>query len=254
MSASRKRSIVKQVIEIIDRCAENTCVTRPFRVKADDGNLYWIKGCGGWNRRDLCFELLAARMADSLGLPIAGFEVLEVPQAILEFCALPGIRDLRAGPAFGSLHADDAVSLPPVAVKKVPEEFRWRILLFDWWIQNEDRTLGRAGGNVNLLWNAEDNQLTVIDHNLAFDNTFDEQAFFQNHVFRKERGRIHEEFLLEQQASFAELAAQFSKITGDFPEEWLEQDNLPGDFIPESVFKILTRFDILSDVFRKKES
>jgi hypothetical protein len=245
---------VKQVIEIIERCAENTCVTRPFRVRADDGNLYWIKGCGGWNRRDLCFELLAARLAEALGLPIAGFEVLDVPLAILEFCSMPGIRDLRAGPAFGSLHSDDAVSLPPVAVKKVPEEFRWKILLFDWWIQNEDRTLGRAGGNVNLLWNAEDNQLTVIDHNIAFDNDFDESKFFKNHVFCKERGQIPSEFLLEQQEAFARLTARFSEFTGDFPEEWSERDNLPGDFVPETVREILSRFDKLPDVFRRQES
>lgn len=243
-----------QVIEIIDRCAENTCVTRPFRVKADDGNLYWIKGCGGWNRRDLCYELLAARIASAYGLPIAGFEVLDVPQTLLEFCAVPGIRDLRAGPAFGSLHVDDAVSLPPVAAGKIPEELRRKILLFDWWIQNEDRTLGEAGGNVNLLWNAEDNQLTVIDHNIAFDNEFDESKFFKNHVFCKERGKIPVEFLLEQQAAFAKLAARFSEFTEDFPEEWSERDNLPGDFIPEIVREILSRFDRLPDVFRGQES
>ena len=245
---------MKQVVEIIERCAKNTCVTRPFRVRADDGNLYWIKGCGGWNRKDLCFELLAARIATELGLPVAGFEILGVPQAILEFCVMPGIKDLQAGPAFGSLHVDDAVSLPPVAVKKVPEELRWKILLFDWWIQNEDRTLGRAGGNVNLLWNAEDNQLTVIDHNIAFDNEFSESKFFKNHVFRKERGQIPTEFLLEQQEVFAKLTARFSEFTDDFPEEWSERDDFPGDFIPETVCEILSRFDRLPDVFRRQES
>ncbi len=112
---------MKQVIEIIERCAEGTCVSRPFRVRADDDQIYWIKGCGsGWNRYELCYELLAARIASALELPVAGFEVLDVSQDLLEFCAVPGIRDLSAGPAFGSLHVADTVSLPPVEVSSVP--------------------------------------------------------------------------------------------------------------------------------------
>lgn len=122
-------------------------------MRADDGQVYWIKGCGsGWTRRELCYELLAARMATAFALPVAGYEVLEVSQEILEFSAVPEIQALRAGPAFGSLHVANGASLLPVAVKSVEEELRWKILLFDWWIQNEDRILGDSGGNVNLLW------------------------------------------------------------------------------------------------------
>ena len=124
---------MKQVVEIIARCAEGTCVSRPFRVRANDGNLYWIKGLGsGWNRYELCYELLCAKLAAELGLPIAGFEVLDVPAALLEFCAVPGIRDLGAGAAFGSLHVDGAASLLPVEISAVPEALRWKILMFDW--------------------------------------------------------------------------------------------------------------------------
>lgn len=241
---------MKQVIEIIERCAEGTCVSRPFRVRADDGNLYWIKGMGtGWNRNELCYELLAARMASALGLPVAGHELLYVPQALLEFCAVPDIRDLSAGAAFGSLHVDNTVSLPPVEVGAVPEELRREILLFDWWIQNEDRILGEIGGNVNLLWNPADQQLTVIDHNNAFDNGFDESEFFQNHVFRGERERIPASFLLEEKKRFENMANRFGEFTKDFPEEWSIRDNLPGDFIPETVREILDRFDKLSSAF-----
>ena len=144
---------MKQIVGIEKRCEIGTCVSRPFKVRADDGQVYWIKGCGsGWTRRELCYELLAARMATAFALPVAGYEVLEVSQEILEFSAVPEIQVLRAGPAFGSLHVANGASLLPVAVKSVEEELRWKILLFDWWIQNEDRILGDSGGNVNLLW------------------------------------------------------------------------------------------------------
>ncbi len=203
----------------------------------------------GWNRNELCYELLAVRMASALHLPMAGNEVLDVPSALLEFCAVPGIRDLSADPAFGSLHVDDAVSLPPVEVAAVPEELRRKILLFDWWVQNEDRILGETGGNVNLLWNPANKQVTVIDHNNAFDRTFDEAAIFQNHVFREERDRIPAPFLLEQKQAFENMANRFDELIRDFPDEWVEQDDRPGDFIPESVRDILSRFDKLPNVF-----
>ncbi|MDZ8120264.1 HipA family kinase [Pontiella agarivorans] len=241
---------MKQVVEIIARCAEGTCVSRPFRVRADDGSLYWIKGMGtGWNRNELCYELLCAKLASEIGLPVAGFEVLDVPEVLLEFCAVPGIRDLSAGPAFGSRYVEHVSSLLPVEVSSVPQDLRWKILLFDWWVQNEDRTLGEKGGNVNLLWNPVDQQLTVIDHNNAFDSEFDEVAFFEHHVFREERSRIPASFLLEQKQRFANMAGRFGDLIKDFPDEWVEQDERPGDFIPETANAILNRFDKLLDVF-----
>lgn len=241
---------MKQVVTIEKRCEIGTCVSRPFKVRADDGQVYWIKGCGsGWTRRELCYELLAARMATAFALPVAEYEVLEVSQEILEFSAVPEIQALRAGPAFGSLHVANGSSLLPVAVKGVEEELRWKILLFDWWIQNEDRILGESGGNVNLLWNPDGNRLTVIDHNNAFDNTFDEAAFFQNHVFRAERERIPAQFVLEQSQAFAKIAACFSELTGGFPDEWIEREGSAGDFVPETVIEILSRSAKLSTVF-----
>lgn len=241
---------MKQVVEIIARCAEGTCVSRPFRVRANDGNLYWIKGMGtGWNRNELCYELLCAKLATALELPVAGFDVLEVPEALLEFCAVPGIRELRAGPAFGSLYVDDASSLLPVEASSVPQELCWQILLFDWWVQNEDRTLGAKGGNVNLLWNPVGRALTIIDHNNAFDPDFNEVAFFEHHVFREERSRIPASFLLEQKQRFANMAGRFGEFMKDFPDEWVEQDERPGDFVPETVREILSRFDRIPDVF-----
>jgi len=197
----------------------------------------------------LLYELLAARLANALGLPVAGHEVLDVPSVLLEFCAVPGIRDLSAGSAFGSLHVNDAVSLPPVEVAAVPEELRWKILLFDWWVQNEDRILGETGGNVNLLWKPAGQQVTVIDHNNAFDGTFDEAAFFRNHVFAEERGRIPSVFLLEQKQAFGNMANHFDEWIQGFPDEWMEQDDRPGDFNSRFVREILSRFDRLPDVF-----
>ncbi len=239
-----------QVVAIEKRCEVGTCVSRPFMVRAEDGQIYWLKGLGtGWSRRELCYELLAARMASALDLPIAPYEVLDIPQEILEFSAVPEVDALRAGPAFGSQHVADGASLLPVAVGKVPETLRWQILLFDWWIQNEDRVLGELGGNVNLLWNPDGNELTIIDHNNAFDRDFCETRFFDNHVFRDELERIPAKFLLEQSQTFSTMAALFPQITGDFPDEWMEREENQGDFEPESVVAMLNRSDRMVSAF-----
>lgn len=46
---------MKEVVQILERCDVGTCVSRLFKVKAEDGHIYRIKGLGtGWSRRDLC--------------------------------------------------------------------------------------------------------------------------------------------------------------------------------------------------------
>lgn len=102
---------------------------------------------------------------------------------------------------------------------------------------------------MNLLWNPYGNQLTVIDHNNAFDNDFNESEFFQNHVFKAECTRIPEPFLLEQRQVFARVTALIAELTKDFPEEWIERKMSPGDFVPESAIEILNRSVNILDAF-----
>ncbi|MDR2849077.1 MAG: hypothetical protein LBW77_00800, partial [Verrucomicrobiota bacterium] len=226
-----------QVCEIIERCAENVCVSRPFKVRADDGQFYYLKGCGtGWTRKELCYELLSARLAERFGLPIAPFGLLGVPTSLLEFCTIPDIRQgvLTAGPAFGSQLVEDTVSLLPVMIQHVPEEVRQKILIFDWWIQNADRILGDLGGNVNLLWTPARGQVIVIDHNNAFASDFDETVFFENHVFRDERNKMTPVFVSNQQNALSDLFTHFDELICDFPDEWMIEYDSPGDFAPKS--------------------
>ena len=106
---------------------------------------------------------------------------------------------------------------------------------------------------MNLLWSPVDKALTVIDHNNAFDREFDEHAFFKNHVFRAERTRIPASFLLEQKALFEKMTDRFESMIQGFPECWVERDDLPGDFDPETTREILNRYDKIPDVFGGQE-
>jgi hypothetical protein len=146
-------------------------VTRPFLCRGDDGHWYWVKGNGA-GKLALCREWIAGRIAQLMGLPIPPFAQVNVPQDLIGYSAIEGCEELGAGLAFGSEHVEGACDLAFSQIESVPKEVRLRTLLFDWLVQNGDRTLGEAGGNVNLLWVERDLKAYIIDHNLAFDAGF----------------------------------------------------------------------------------
>lgn len=69
----------------------------------------------------------------------------------------------------------------------MPEDTRRRVLLFDWWVRNGDRTLFDFGGNPNLFWANTTLGLIVLDFNLSFDNQLVEREFWGAHAFRMAR-------------------------------------------------------------------
>ncbi|MDX9944074.1 MAG: hypothetical protein RBS35_04675, partial [Azonexus sp.] len=76
------------------------------------------------------------------------------------------------------------------------------MLVFDWWLHNEDRYLTELGGNPNLLWDIQAEQLAVIDHNQAFDPDFDTAHFLASHVFSACWNRVSTD--LVEQAKYLE--------------------------------------------------
>ncbi len=67
-------------------------------------------------------------------------------------------------------------------------------MIFDLWVENEDRTLTALGGNPNLLWNTDVSELYVIDHNLIFDSKFNKANFWAAHVFKSEYCNKQDDF------------------------------------------------------------
>jgi hypothetical protein len=66
-------------------------------------------------------------------------------------------------------------------VIKIDTQLKLSVLIFDLWVENEDRTLTEKGGNPNLLWKSDESKLYVIDHNLNFDDTFNKVNFWGAH-------------------------------------------------------------------------
>lgn len=139
-------------------------------------------------------------------------------------------NDLGAGVVFASEDVPGACELTYDRIASVPDELRWRILLFDWWVRNADRSLGPRGGNVNLLRVPDAESVHVIDHNMAFDPDFDPAAFWTDHVFHADVGHIPSAWLQEAKAAMNAAASTLEGILAALPSPWTDVATLHPAF------------------------
>ena len=235
------------IVRVLRRARKG--ITRPFLCESDDGQLYWCKGHDA-GKRALCAEWLAGRMAQDLGLPIAPFVQAHVPSELVEHSAMEDIRDLGAGIVFASAHVSGADELMLPCVKRVPRELRWKILVYDWWIQNEDRTLYERGGNVNVLWHPVRDEIVIIDHNIAFDEGFDPQQFRSEHVFRDELDWQPSADAIDFLDKMTYIYTRFSDYWSEIPSDWTRAATLSEYGTPERIMNVLARFSDIKSLFR----
>ena len=168
------------IVEIIGR--EESGTTNPYVCRVEGGDIYYVKGHHAGRRSQIC-ELVCGELAKLFEIPIAPFEVLNCPGSLLDFPSNSVFSSLGVGPAFGSLSQDFVQPLRSSTAKNVEPQLAQDIFMFDFWVKNQDRLLTEFGGNSNLLWLANTASLVVIDHNLAFDQEFEEDAVKQYHTF-----------------------------------------------------------------------
>jgi hypothetical protein len=173
------------VTEVIRRSEQG--VTRPFICRSAVGTIYFVKGLGA-RLEELRAEWIGANLAEAVDLPIAPFTIVEVPEELVEASAVEGIGELQGRYAFGSQAIQGAQEVTFIQAQAVSLEMRAKILLFDWWIMNQDRNLNAVGGNPNLLaLGGQEPELRIIDHHAAFDKQFNFHSFWQTHVFGSAR-------------------------------------------------------------------
>ncbi len=231
-----------QIVEIISRSIQG--VTRPFYCRGDDGYTYFVKGYSA-GRHSLIAEYICGRLAIAFGLPVANFEIVDVPPELIQWGGVEGAHDLGGGLAFGSRALPHAQEFTVVLLPAVDAQLRRDILVFDWWIRNGDRNLTEKGGNPNLLWNQETSRLAVIDHNQAFDAEFDKQSFCQTHVFHKDIPSVFGDLieLIRYQDRLARAFAELEGACNDVPPEWWwVDDGVPADFDRAAAYATLERY------------
>lgn len=230
------------VIEEILRRSDQG-VTRPFICRGDDGAIYYAKGFGA-GRRSLVCEWVAAQLATAFGLPVADYALAEVPAELVAASAHPEIADLGAGIVFASRELPHAQELSVTTRELVPVDLATNVLVFDWWVRNEDRHLTGLGGNPNLLWDVQDGALAVIDHNQAFDRAFNGRHFLESHVFSGYWNRVFSDHVARRNhvQRMEEVIAGLDRVRDSIPEAWWTfADGVPADVTWQEIATCLDR-------------
>ena len=232
------------IVEVLGRAEQG--MTRPFLCRGDDDQLFYVKGRGA-GLHSLCCEWIAGNLALMMGLPLPDFTIAEVPEALVNGSDRSDIRELGAGLVFASARLESAREITWAEAQACPAELKALVLLFDWWVHNEDRSLSALGGNPNLLMTADEggpSKLWVFDFNLAFDADFLDARFRENHLFSvllpDWPAGFRQRLEPLMQAALNQLGEWFASL----PEEWqhLEGDEtLPVQLEQKLVFETLAR-------------
>lgn len=143
-----------------------------------DGRHYYVKSPRQAGALAVVAEWLCACLAQEMEMPAQEGALVRVPET-LAACAP---AELGSGVAFGSVALPQAEDLSFGQAVKLPVSVRAEILMFDYWVHNEDRALGPAGGKPNLLV-AKGHPVRMIDHGNAFDPAWDARNFTSGHAF-----------------------------------------------------------------------
>jgi hypothetical protein len=233
-----------EIVEVLRRSDQG--MTRPFICRGDDGNTYFVKGQDAGRRSQVC-EWIAGRLAVLLGLPIAPFEIVDVPEELLELDSGLDLSGLGVGPAFGSCERQ-VTELTVAVIDQVPDSLQQDVLIFDWWVKNADRCLGEKGGNPNLFWEPSNSELVVIDHNQAFDFDAAGDGFYDYHVFNCQSRVLFSDFFRRAEYSnkFNSALESWSQILAEIPDTWWYVDaemTVPVDFDADAVYELLKNFE-----------
>lgn len=197
----------------------------PAVVEADDAGLYVLKFVGaGQGPKALVAELIAGEIARALGLAVPEIVLAELDGELARTEADPEIQELLRASAGLNLALDylpGSINFDP-AVEQVDSDLASRVVWFDAFVQNVDRT----ARNTNLLlWHK---RLWLIDHGAAllFHHDWDGGT----HAAGRPFARIADHVLLPRASRIAdvdeELAARLDgnaleRIVAQVPEAWL---------------------------------
>lgn len=202
-----------EIVEIQGRSAHG--IQEPFLCLGEDRNLYYVKG-RQTDRASLCHEWVCGHLAQHLGLPVPPFALVNISQDLIDE-APPEWKELGVGIAFGSRRHPGCTWFTKAQTTHVSTRLQADVMGFDWWVRNIDR----MEGNPNLLWDAAQSEIVVIDHNLAFDATFDPDEFLKYHIFKDQWRSLDLIALDALQRRFSETAdAVLDEACENIPPEW----------------------------------
>ena len=206
-----------EAVEIKWRAARGAM--QPLLCRGNDGKHYILKPFSPGGSWPLALEWICARLGRALGLPIPNYRQVVVSEEIASEWNNLNNRQINAGTGFGSQFVPAAMEFESSLGGNLPGESRLRVLAFDWWIRNRDRT----EKNPNLLWCAGNRSLHVIDHDQAGQRE-DASLFWNLHLFRELAAGEPEWPPPSLAGEFGAALSRLlpSPVLGELPLEWTD--------------------------------
>jgi hypothetical protein len=205
------------IIEIIHQMTQGA--TAPYLCSADDGKKYVIKreraGFEGCIK-----EWLFGNLGQYFGLPIPSCKLVYVDRSLLEYN--DNYRfEIGEGVAFGSELIPDLQEVNYQMLQTLPQNTLKDLYVFDYWIRNGDRNLTEYSGNPNLFFKQSNLDVIVLDHNLAFDQTFLQKNHSKLHVSNEYwPAQIDYDIQQQYEQRIEGTLAFLDEIIAKIPDDW----------------------------------
>ncbi|MGM0215018.1 HipA family kinase [Enterococcus sp. AZ109] len=140
--------------------------THPFSVKTDDDKIYVLKGIHDeCTNKALVNELVSARLAELLELPIPPHSIVELTQDVISENTEMSLLNFVPGPCFASVYIKGNPRINPMYLESITNKCDIPgIVLFDQLLLNTDR----SNNDGNLYYNPKKKTLMIIDHTNIF--------------------------------------------------------------------------------------
>ncbi|MDT2634986.1 hypothetical protein P7D52_09465 [Enterococcus dongliensis] len=140
--------------------------THPFSVKTDEDKIYVLKGIHDeCTNKALINELISARLAELLDLPIPPHKIVSLSQNLINENTEMSLLNFKSGPCFASLYIKGNPRINPMYLESITNKCDIPgIVLFDQIILNSDR----SNNDGNLYYNPKNKTLMIIDHTNIF--------------------------------------------------------------------------------------
>lgn len=230
-----------QISEVLYQSTQG--MAAPFICMADDGLRYYVKGRDYCGRESQLCEYFGWHLANAFGLPVPSAVMMELCEDLFE--ELPSdLRKIGPGMLFGIQDASPARWLEEADIQGVPKSLRRDLLVFDYWVCNEDR----GASNSNLLLNDQEKSVIVIDHNRTFCMDRTAQELIEDHIFVDEWQYLRSDLVAqaEYSARLAEALPAWGHACDNLPPAWRwanDACDIPVRFDWQRAREMLHRFN-----------
>lgn len=212
------------IIAITGRSPEGDGVSRPFHCLDSEKRAFYVK-LKNVGYQHLVKEWICGRLAQEMGLDCANIYQANIPLPLIAKNS-EYERDLGSGVAFASQKVEGCITLEEhhlvqTATHDSSHHLLDQILMFDWWVKNSDRSLGKIGGNPNLLWSISKQKVVMIDHDNAFDEAFSAENFREHHALRNFKNAWQPASRLSTEQWLKEGLGHLDSIWQELPQSWL---------------------------------